>query len=1375
MALLFFKAPKRVCNMKCLRAFYFFLILLAGLLEIRAAQALIRQPNGEYQEAATDLSVKVRGGYASVSRTWQADDQNKGLFRWYFNPNWADLNFTFDSIDGSVKQITRSGSLFAKTGTGVFVFDQIYFIKQTSDGWRWYDPTGNWITYDANGKITAYGDRNNVSVSFSRNSDGTINQLSDQNGQVILTYSYSGGQVSKISDYSGRSVSYQYTGGQLTKVTDALGYEWNYSYTGGLLTGKTDPNGHSTTITYSGNRVVRITDPMQYQTNYSYAYDHFKRVYTTVETSPTNVRTETHYDVRGKVIYQQIGTRTVNSMVKDGSNVEISIDERGLQTRTVYDTLRNPIQVTYPDGTTTSTTYDPLFNNVTSRTDELGVQTKYEYDAKGNLKELTEAVGYPEQRTTTYTYDQYGQRLTQTIKGMPIPTGVTPGPDDTQYQDATTTWTYDQYGNVATATDPLQHQTSFTYDVMGNAITKTDALHNTWAYQYNSRGWLIGQVDPLQHATAIGYDKVGNRTSLTDALNNTSTYAYADNDWRISVIDPLGGTLTTSYDKQGHVVKMTDADGVSTVYAYDADGRLISTTDATGNVTQMQYGDSTDGLSGLLVAMIYPTYKEVYKYDLRGRKTQTEKVLAGVNGGPDDLQLTTIGYDSRGDTVSAIDPMGRTTLVGYDALGRQVKTVDALAGTTQYSYDSRGNLLSVSDANGHRYAFSYDTAMRKLAESRPLGNVIYYAYDDVGNIITRTSPRGDRRVYTYDEAGRRTKEEQYSASSSNSSQTVVYSYNNKNSLTGYTQTGDTVSSATYDYDAKGQKISETVTYGAGPNAPRKTIQYDYYPNGLKKFFTYPDGTVVTYGYTSNNQLASVTTPDGDTIQFTGFIWNKPTQTQMPGVVRNVTLDRLQRPLEIRTQAIGAGTIEAPGGAIVMDYQYAYDAAGNVTQRITDDGKYEYAYDKLDRLTKATPPASLQVSTADSSGLPIEQYTYDAVHNRTSSAHQPGSWTYNADNQLLSYGIGAQQHTYEYDANGNTVKQVIGDPSTPSGVRTFTYNAAERLTEVADSGTPLATYQYDPMGRRIRKQIGSQVTLFMYAAEGAIAEFGEDGVLTRIYGWKPGGLWGTDPLWSAGKSTAGWIVDYYQNDQIGISQRMTNAQGLLTWRGISEAFGKTEAASISSIDNTLRYPGQYFDIEVGTSYNNYRDYDSSIGRYIQTDRLGLKAGINEYQYANSNPSRFIDPYGLEADECKCDRVKKPWAPWLGAKVNASGTAFVLGLSGSIGRYLNTYTGERCTVLKFCPLRIGVGFGISGGFSGEATFKGPWCGKDLGGPSCEIAYDAVEGLGIGGSVSLCDGFSLEGEIKGLAGEQLAVTFNYCFNWVLGCSGTPCECKK
>ena len=37
-------------------------------------------------------------------------------------------------------------------------------------------------------------------------------------------------------------------------------------------------------------------------------------------------------------------------------------------------------------------------------------------------------------------------------------------------------------------------------------------------------------------------------------------------------------------------------------------------------------------------------------------------------------------------------------------------------------------------------------------------------------------------------------------------------------------------------------------------------------------------------------------------------------------------------------------------------------------------------------------------------------------------------------------------------------------------------------------------------------------------------------------------------------------------------------------------------------NNLRFPGQYFLIEDGLHYNWYRDYDPSIGRYIQPDPL-----------------------------------------------------------------------------------------------------------------------------------------------------------------------------
>jgi RHS repeat-associated protein len=71
---------------------------------------------------------------------------------------------------------------------------------------------------------------------------------------------------------------------------------------------------------------------------------------------------------------------------------------------------------------------------------------------------------------------------------------------------------------------------------------------------------------------------------------------------------------------------------------------------------------------------------------------------------------------------------------------------------------------------------------------------------------------------------------------------------------------------------------------------------------------------------------------------------------------------------------------------------------------------------------------------------------------------------------------------------------------------------------------------------------------------------------------------------------------------------------------------------------LRFPGQHFDRETNLVYNTARDYDSTIGRYIESDPIGLDGGLNPFLYVKADPLAFQDPLGLKICS-KCGEAAK----------------------------------------------------------------------------------------------------------------------------------------
>ena len=1075
-------------------------------------------------------------------------------------------------------------------------------------GFRWEDRNGDWIEYDRDGRISAYGDRNQIKVTM-QYTGGHLTGVLDHDGRLVMSIGYDGERVTEVRDLPRpgdpapvRVVRYAYDAkGSIASVTDVRGHLTRYGYDDkARLSSVTDAEGRVRRIEYGPTgRVTKLIQPDNSTTEYEYDYDSLKkRFLARVKRPEVNGQRRVEvslYDVDGQLITQEVNNRVQRELSQDGRTDRI-IDARGNITETKRNDTHQVVSVRYADGATQSHTFDPRTLELVQQRDVDGYTHHYERDEAGNLRRRVMAVGTPDERSTEFTRDTRQRVTTAVLKGRTESNGaVTP--------DASYSFEYDEQDNLTKLTDPESKVTTYTHNRLGQILTETDPRGGTWRYSYDAAGHLLSATSPLGFVTSYEYDKVGNEIRMTDARGKVYASVYDARNREIESLDPYGNAYRTDYTALGTMASVTDAAGKSLRFEYDAWTRPVQAWDGKGFNYAMDYTepDGKDSGARQPSKVKYPTFERLLQYNPRNRPLQKTD-LDGSDGRTEHYS-----YDGAGRRKSVTDANGRTRTLDYNAFGQLTRMADSMGNAMRLAYDAHGNLIEITDPNGRKTRFDYDRRGLMTGETDPLGKTTRYAYDDNGWPTSTALPNGTKVEYQHDADGRLTQQKEYAAGGA-LAKTTSFDYDQEDNLLGWS---DGRYSATLSYDDAERLSSETVHYGSFS----KSRSYTYYPNNQVKSYTGPDGVTISYAYDALGQLERVSIPGEGDISVTEWHWAARKKVLLPGG----TEQRFSHDGLLMTTGL---KVVNPGQSTVFELEEKYGKLHEVNQVKRDGAATSYGYDDAYRLT------SLQAPNAAFN----EGYTVDAAGNRVTHSRggSPvgGTWTYDAANQLKQRG----SLSYDYDDNGNLVSRTDSGLAEPQRTTRYVYDTFNRLSEVRDgAGTLLARYSYDPFDRRLSKQLGegSEITYYLPSPSGLLAEMNAAGHVLVSYGWHPEHEDGTYPLYARmGDGAGGTRTVYYHNDHLGTPQRITDKAGALVWAADYDGFGKATVRSTlaNPVTNHLRYPGQYFDAETGLHYNDRRYYDPETGRYITRDPVGFAGGVNLYAYASHSPTNVIDPTG-----------------------------------------------------------------------------------------------------------------------------------------------------
>ncbi len=828
--------------------------------------------------------------------------------------------------------------------------------------------------------------------------------------------------------------------------------------------------------------------------------------------------------------------------------------------------------------------------NLTAEIDAEGNTARYTYDQAGNLRTVTNALGY----TTTITHDDHNQ-----------PVAVT---------------------------DPLGNTHHHTYDERGNMVASRDPLGHTTRIDHDDSGRLVRYIDAKGGVNKLEYDPQGRLTASTDCSGCTTRYAYDEEGRLCAVTDPLGQLTRYFYDPLGRLLQVTYPDQASEHFAYDSESNLTTLTDANGQVTRYRYNGH-----GLPVERI-----DAKGQTLRYRYDSALRLVELVNG---NGAFYTLAYNAEGRLTSETGFDGRITIYAYDSTGQLISS-ECGGARTVYHRDPLGQLLTKLTPESHsRYA--YDPLGRLTAVRTPQAEQ-RYAYDAAGRLIEERhlysleagEPPQQYRPsaafklqYEYDPLGNRIR---IRLPNGRVVDTLRYGSGHWHATR---WSGRNVA------DLERDALHRETTRQIGQARERLTLHSDYDPQSRiselrlthsrktlrKQRYSYDlVGNLVRiddrqrgdtrYSYDPIGQLLSALHPDLE-------------ETFAFDPAGNL-IDELEAMEEERDKP-------------KPDHQASASQRNALTfvhqNRLQHYNLFNYEYDVLGN----TAIKQIRLLPGFRSKAANETATLNLVHNRENrlirakkqwnQASISAHYSYDAFGRRIAKTV-TEERWEEPEQKARTAKD-----SHPTATW-FVWDGDNLIQEIHQDRT--VTYLYEPESfvplARIESSEGQQAYLptTIHMPPVTDWEMLEHTLKceSHVREWRRHQTWKKEKLhqkeWKVRLHQALQTADrdhihHYHCDQLGTPQELYDDNGEQVWSAKYQAWGRISHYGKRKIEQPLRFQGQYEDSETGLYYNRFRYYDPDTGRFLESDPARLAGDLNSYSYARGSPTMRTDPMGLWA--------------------------------------------------------------------------------------------------------------------------------------------------